>query len=102
MTEKNQNTLNFVKDNWWKVLILGLVLVIFFIRDPLGCKGPLKATRDTVITRDTQYILQPPVYIPQYTPAQTGTNTPIIIPAQYQPQPNNSNCLLYTSDAADE
>lgn len=40
---------------------------------------------DTVYSSHTEYIQQPPVYIPQYMPVQTASQQPIIIPSQYKP-----------------
>lgn len=65
------------------IIIAGFI--IFGIR---GCNNNIftgKPTIDTVHTSHTEYIQQPPVYIPQYVPVQSSSQTPIIIPSQYKP-----------------
>ena len=65
------------------LIVLALVAVLFLSRDPLGCKSRPIVTSDT--TTKTVYITQPTVFVPQYTPQQSGSVPIINIPPSYQP-----------------
>lgn len=73
------------------ILIIGLFLFIMFKDGGVGCNKPGKA--DTVTITKTEYIQQPPVYIPQYIPVITETKVPTYIPPQYQPSSNQAELL---------
>lgn len=82
--------MNFIKTNFLTVILLGLVVLLFILTKPFGC-GNNKPS--VVTTHDTQYVAQPPVYIPQYIPTQTSSQQPIIIPPQYIPSTNSDELL---------
>jgi len=76
--------------------VLMILMAIGFILFSRGCfqAANTEEVKPTVIvTRDTQYIQQPPVTIPQYQPIIIETKAPAVIPQQYQPS-NNQEVLL--------
>lgn len=74
------------------IIILGFIVFGVYTCNRGGGGNTPKA--DTVYSSHTQYIQQPPVYIPQYIPQQTSSSQPIIIPPQYAPNTANMEALL--------
>jgi len=76
----------YIKHGISTFVLFGVMAIGFFLFTR-GCfqaqTEPQKPT--IVITRDTQYIQQPPVTIPQYQPIIVETKPPTIIPQQMQP-----------------
>jgi len=61
--------------------VIVLAVLLYFQRCNNDATGPQKP--DTIYS--VQQIPQPPVYIPQYIPIPQSTQTPVIIPQNYQP-----------------
>jgi hypothetical protein len=78
---------DFVSRNFgW--LIAFVAFIIFMFSDAgQGCRSRFNQKPDTVrVETKTEYIPQPPVFIPQYVPVQSGTTqVPVVIPPNYQP-----------------
>lgn len=80
---------SFIRTNWLGILVALLFLWLMF--KPSGC-GPniSKGKIDTVrVETKTEYVPQPPVYVPTYVPVQSGsTSYPVYIPADKQASTN--------------
>src|SRR5690349_4333230 len=89
MSITKSSTISFLSGNWLSVLVLILVVILFFNRNPFGCNPPqtdsAKPRIDTVIKESTVYVPQPPVQIPVYVPVESSRTTPVVIPPQYKP-----------------
>ena len=76
---------------WIKRNILQLIIILgFLVFGVVTCKnkgwmGNIPQKPDTTYVTKTEYVAQPPVYIPTYSPQQSSSVQPIIIPSQYQP-----------------
>src|SRR6478672_3770415 len=80
--------MTYIKNNLLSLIIL-VALIVFFILFAKGCfqvKGDQTLQPTVTIKRDTQYIVQPPVTIPQYQPiiVKTEPAQPTVIPKIYQ------------------
>ena len=85
-------------------LIVALAMIVFFL---FFLKGCFQAKPQPIITvqRDTQYIQQPPVIIPQYQPVviKSEAPNPVIIPQQYKEPTSDINELKQQiKDLADQ
>lgn len=93
----------FLRSNW--LAVLAIALFLWLILKPAGC-GPNiggKGGRDTVrVETRTEYIPQPPVYIPQYVPVQGRTQAPIVIPQQYQPSADYATLVKQYNELANK
>jgi len=87
---------NWLTNNLLSIIVLITVIVLA----ARSCKndslfGGNNTTRkaDTIYSSHTEYIQQPPVFIPQYIPQQIGSQQPIIIPSQYKPDTTMTGVL---------
>lgn len=81
--------MTFIKNNILSLIILGLFGWFFFFgRGNIGCSKSARTTADTVYSKHTEYIQQPPVTIPQYQPIIIESRQPAVIPQPYQPSTN--------------
>ena len=83
---------------WISKNFLSLIIIIgFLIFGLVTCnKGNnwfSSPKADTVYSSKTEYIQQPPVYIPQYVPIQTSSQVPIVLPPQYINLPADTAAL---------
>jgi hypothetical protein len=77
--------MDFVKKNILSLVILGFFAWFFFFqRGNIGCTKSVQ-TPDTVYSKHTEYVQQPPVTIPQYQPIIIESRSPTVIPQPYQP-----------------
>lgn len=75
---------DLISKNFLPLIIIALLVVLMVQR--CGSNGQdRRNTSDTVTKVVTVQIPQPPVFIPQYTPVQTSSTQPIVIPSQYRP-----------------
>lgn len=75
--------IKWIKDNLLQLIIIAGFLLFGIVTCKRGMWSGNAPKTDTVVK--TEYVQQPPVYIPQYIPQQTSSQQPIIIPQQYQP-----------------
>lgn len=75
--------------------------IIFGIRS-CGSNGSTtnRPKSDTTFTSHTEYVVQPPQVIPQYIPIQSSSQTPIVIPSQYQPSQDLATLIKQYNELA--
>ncbi len=92
---------------WISKNILSLIIIVGFVIFGIvtcnrgGFNGN-KPSSDTVYSTKTEYIQQPPVYIPQYVPIQSGSQAPIVIPPQYQPSQDLTTLIKQYNELANK
>lgn len=79
----------FITKNFLGIIVIILAVILYFQRCNNDATSPQKP--DTVTT--VQYIPQPPVYIPQYIPIPSQSQTPIVIPPNYLPSEDSKKLL---------
>ncbi len=80
--------MTYIKNNILSLIII-VALIVFFILFAKGCfqvKADQTLQPTVTIKRDTQYIMQPPITIPQYQPiiVKSEPASPTVIPKIYQ------------------
>lgn len=84
----------FLNKNFLGIVIIALAVLLYFDR----FDGDTSRTPEPKVTTKTEYILQPPVYIPQYVPIPHSTQPPTSIPPNYVPSEDVKKLLVQYKD----